>query len=87
MRLLSNKAQVLIKGKRVPIVGNICMDYCMVDISELDDVKIGDCALLFGYDENDNELSVDELARHIGTINYELVCAVSKRVARVYKRF
>ncbi|TLE01566.1 alanine racemase [Helicobacter muridarum] len=84
MRLLSNKADVLIHGKRAPVIGNICMDHCMVDISHLENVKIGDCALLFGYDNMGNELSVDELANHIGTINYELVCAVSKRVPRVY---
>ncbi|RDU72396.1 alanine racemase [Helicobacter aurati] len=87
MRLLSNKAEVLIHGKRAPIVGNICMDHCMVDISEIDNVKVGDCVLLFGYDEYHNELNVDELAARINTINYELVCAVSKRVPRVYTRF
>lgn len=84
MRLLSNKADVLVRGKRARIVGNICMDQCMIDVSDIVDVQIGDCAVLFGYDELGNELSVDELARHIGTINYEIVCAVSKRVARVY---
>lgn len=84
MRALSNKAEVLIKGKRAKVVGNICMDHCMVDISEIENVKVGDSALLFGYDENNNELSVDELAKHLSTINYELICAVSKRVKRVY---
>ncbi len=84
MRLLSNKAEVLIHGKRAKVVGNICMDQCMVDVSDIENVRVGDCAVLFGYDDLGNELSVDELAKHIGTINYELVCAVSKRVARVY---
>lgn len=84
MRALSNKAEVLIKGKRAKVVGNICMDQCMVDISKIENVKVGDSALLFGYDENNNELSVDELAKHLGTINYELTCAVSKRVKRIY---
>lgn len=84
MRLLSNKAEVLVRGKRAKVVGNICMDQCMIDVSDIDDVKIGDCAVLFGYDDVGNILSVDELARHIGTISYELVCAISKRVARVY---
>lgn len=84
MRLLSNKAEVLIRGKRAKIIGNICMDQCMVDVSDIEEVRVGDCAVLFGYDELNNILSVDELATHIGTINYELICAVSKRVARVY---
>lgn len=84
MRLLSNKAEVLVRGKRARVVGNICMDQCMIDVSDIDDVQIGDCAVLFGYDDFGNILSVDELAKHIGTISYELVCAVSKRVARVY---
>ncbi|MDY5822888.1 MAG: alanine racemase [Helicobacter sp.] len=84
MRLLSNKAEVLIRGKRARVIGNICMDQCMVDVSDIEEVKVGDCAVLFGYDDFGNILSVDELAAHIGTINYELICAVSKRVARVY---
>ncbi|RDU61268.1 alanine racemase [Helicobacter sp. MIT 14-3879] len=84
MRLLSNKAEVLIHGKRAKVVGNICMDQCMIDVSEIENVKVGDSVLLFGYDDLGNELSIDELAQHIGTINYELVCAVSKRVPRVY---
>ena len=84
MRLLSNKAEVLIRGKRARVIGNICMDQCMVDVSDIEEVKVGDWAVLFGYDDFGNILSVDELAAHIGTINYELICAVSKRVARVY---
>ena len=55
----------------------------MVDISEIPGVMVGDCALLFGED-NGARLSVDEVASHLGSINYELVCAVSKRVYRVY---
>ena len=83
MRLLSNKACVLIRGQRARVVGAICMDHCMVDISEIPGVMVGDCALLFGED-NGAHLSVDEVASHLGSINYELVCAVSKRVYRVY---
>ncbi len=85
MRLLSHKAQVLIRQQRANIVGNICMDYCMVDVSHIHDVQLYDDVVLFGYDDFGNELSVDELATHIGTINYEIVCAISKRVLRVYK--
>ena len=83
MRLLSNKAEVLIQGRRAKIIGNICMDQCMIDISQVD-AKIGDCVTLFGYDSIGNEIKVDELAAQINTIGYEMVCAVSKRVPRVY---
>lgn len=84
-RALSNKAEVLISGKRAKIVGNICMDQLCVDISEIDGVKIGDEATLFGSDGYGNEISVDELADKIGTISYEILCAVGIRVARIYK--
>jgi alanine racemase len=78
-RLLSNRAEVLIKGRRVPVIGTVCMDMCMVDVSSMEDVRPGDEVTLFGGD-----LPVDEIAAKIGTINYEVVCAVSKRVPRIY---
>lgn len=82
-RQLSNKAQVLIGGKRRPVVGRVCMDQIMVDIGDTCDVKIGDEAVLFGR-QGAEEISVTDLADLAGTINYELVCAVSARVPRVY---
>lgn len=84
-RLLSGKAQVLIHGHRASIVGNICMDQCMVDISNIPDVKRGDEAVLFG-NQGEECITVDELAEKIGTINYEVVCMIARRVPRVYKR-
>jgi len=78
-RLLSNHAEVLIKGRRVPVIGTVCMDMCMIDVSNIEDVQPGDEVILFGGD-----LTVDEIAAKIGTINYEVVCAVSKRVPRIY---
>lgn len=80
-RLLSNKAEISINGRRAPIVGRICMDQCMADISALSGVNEGDAALLFGGPE----LPIDEVAARLGTINYEIVCMVGKRVPRVYK--
>lgn len=80
-RLLSGKTDVLIHGCRAPLVGRICMDQCMADVSGIPAVQAGDTAILFG----DPALSADEVAAVIGTINYELVCMVSKRVPRVYK--
>ena len=79
-RLLSNKAFVLINGKRAKIIGRVCMDQFCVDVSDIPDVKRGDEVVLFG-----DGLPVEELADIVGTINYELVCAVSSRVIRVKK--
>lgn len=79
-RGLSGKAEVLVKGKRAPLVGTICMDQCMADVSGIPGVKEGDQVTLFGAPE----LATDEVAAKIGTINYELVCMVSPRVPRVY---
>ncbi len=84
-RLLSNKAEVLIRGKRAKVVGSVCMDQICVDISGIDGVQIGDEAVLFGVDKWGNEISPDELAHKIGTISYEIICAVSNRVPRIYK--
>jgi alanine racemase len=78
-RLLSGRGEVLINGHRFPLIGRVCMDMCMVDVSQAGDVEPGDEVILFG-----EELSVDEIAAKIGTINYEIVCAVGKRVPRVY---
>jgi alanine racemase len=82
-RLLTNKGEVGIKGKRAPIVGKICMDQCMIDVTDIDDVKVGDEVILFG-DGRDNSPHTDEIAEKLGTINYEIVCMVGRRVPRVY---
>jgi alanine racemase len=78
-RLLSGQGEVLIKGHRVALMGRICMDMCMIDVSGVKNVQSGDEVILFG-----KGLPVDEIAERIGTINYEVVCAVGKRVPRVY---
>ncbi|MDF2569593.1 MAG: alr1, partial [Sporomusa sp.] len=80
MRLLSGKACVMIRGQRAPLVGRICMDQCMVDISDIAGVNVGDTATLFGRPG----LTADEVAGILGTINYELVCMIGKRVPRIY---
>ena len=79
-RMLSRKAQVLLRGQRAPVVGRICMDQCMVDVSHVPQAAVGDEVLLFGGPD----LPADEIAAHLGTINYEVVCMVGKRVPRVY---
>ncbi|MDI6756276.1 MAG: alanine racemase [Thermodesulfobacteriota bacterium] len=82
-RDLSNRASVLIGGRRCPVVGRVCMDQIMVDLGLSSDAQIGDEVVLFGR-QGDEEITVTELADLAGTINYELVCAISGRVPRVY---
>lgn len=82
-RLLSNKGYVLINGSRAPIIGRICMDQFMVDVSGIDNVEHGTEVVLIG--KSGTELiTADDLANIIGTIGYEVVCSISERVERVY---
>lgn len=79
-RKLSNGFELVIGGKKCPIIGNICMDMCMVDTTDLETrPKVGDKVTVFG-----SERSADELAEALGTINYEITCDVGKRVRRLY---
>ena len=82
-RALSNKAFVLIRGKRAPIIGRICMDQFMVDVTDIPEVAMGDEVTLIGNDGNDR-LTVEEVSEMAGSFNYEFVCDVSWRVPRVY---
>ncbi len=82
-RLLSNKSKVLVNREQVPVVGSICMDHLMIDVGENSDVGIGTEVVLIGRQGND-EISVDKIAGILGTINYEVVCMINKRVPRVY---
>lgn len=79
MRGLSGNGYMLINGQKAPILGRVCMDQTVVDVTGIPDVKTGDTATLFG-----DGLPVEELAKSLNTINYELVCAVAHRVARIY---
>jgi alanine racemase len=82
-RLLSNRGFFLVMGQRVPIIGRVCMDQTMLDVTSVSHVQIGDEVTLFGKYEK-SFLSIDELASLMNTINYEIVCSVGKRVPRVY---
>jgi len=82
-RLLFQKAKVIIKGKFAPVIGKICMDQCMIDITDVSGVKVGDEVILIGEDEN-NKFNADVVGELIGTISYEVVCMIGKRVPRVY---
>ena len=79
-RAFSNKGSVVIKGKKVPIIGSVCMDSFMVDLTEIDDVNVGDDVYIW---DNEN-ITVDELAKLANTINYEIISTVSNRVPRVF---
>ena len=82
-RLLSNSAEVIIRGKKAPIVGRICMDQFMVDVTQIPDVCAGDTVTIFGTD-GDATITADEVAEKARTIGYELVCGITARVPRVY---
>lgn len=82
-RLLSGKASVLVHGTRAPLAGNICMDQCMIDVTGIDGVKVGDEVVLMGS-QGEETITAEELASLLGTINYEIVCMIGKRVPRVY---
>lgn len=78
-RLLSNRYEVMLRGKKVPILGRICMDLCMADVTDLPDAAPGDVATLYG-----DEVPVEHGADLMGTIQYELLCDVGRRIPRVY---
>lgn len=82
-RLLFGKGKVIINGKFAPVVGRICMDQCMIDITDIEDVEIGDEVILMG-ESGGLKVTADDIAEAIGTISYEITCMISKRVPRVY---
>lgn len=82
-RLLTSKGEAFIKNKKVPIVGKICMDQCMLDVTDIEDIKDGDEAVLFGYAREEYP-SIDEIAHKLNTINYEIMCMIGRRIPRVY---
>ncbi|MGO5064251.1 MULTISPECIES: alanine racemase [unclassified Clostridium] len=84
-RLLSNKGKVIVNGKLAPIVGRVCMDQCMIDVTSIEDLKVGDLVTIMG-EENGVSYTAEDIASEIGTISYEVICNVNKRVPRVYKK-
>jgi alanine racemase len=77
-------AQVLLRGRRAPVVGAVCMDMLMVDVTDVPGAAVGDVVTLIGGD-GAAAITVDEVARWAGTISYEILCGISKRVPRVYE--
>ena len=84
-RSLSGKFYVLIRGRRAPILGRVCMDQMMVDITDVPDVKIDDPVVLVGSDGNDM-ITMEEIAAAADSFNYEFVCGISRRVPRRYRQ-
>ena len=84
-RQLSNKADVLICGKRAPILGRVCMDQFMVDVTDIPEAKEGSLVTLIGSDE-DQTITMEELGEISGRFNYELACVLGKRIPRVYSK-
>lgn len=85
-RLLTEKAKVLINGQTAPLIGKICMDQCMVNITDiLGEVEVGDEVVLFGQ-QKEKEILPEDLGRLMGTINYEIISSVARRVPRYYIR-
>lgn len=82
-RRLSNKMSMLVNGHRAPVIGNVCMDQTMLDVTGIDNVFEGKQITVFGKDGG-AYISVDELAEKAGLINYEVLCSLSRRVPRVY---
>ena len=84
-RSLSGKFYVLIRGKKAPILGRVCMDQLMVDVTEIDDVQPGDRVVLVGRSGNE-EITVETIAEAADSFNYEFICGISRRVPRIYSR-
>jgi len=85
-RSLGNRGNVLVRGKLAPIVGIISMDVTMIDVTDIEGVEVGDVATIYGTDASGNVLLANRVARNIGTVTSDLLCAVSQRVERVCVR-
>lgn len=83
-RAHSNNGSVIIRGRKAPIVGRVSMDLTIVDVTDVDGVKVGDEALIIG-EQGGVRIAAEDLAAEVGTISYEIVCHVSRRVPRIYR--
>jgi alanine racemase len=81
---LSNRGEVLIHGKRAPVMGKVCMDFVIVDVTDVPRVKVGDEVVLMGR-QGKEQITADEIAEKIDSISYEVLCSIGKRVPRIYK--
>jgi alanine racemase len=82
-RRLSNKGHVIVRGHLAPIAGNVTMDSTLIDVTHIPGVAVGDEVVLFGH-QSGQRIGAEDIARAVGTIPYEITCAISKRVPRMY---
>lgn len=82
-RKLSGQVSFLLRGVRVPVVGRICMDMCMVDVTDVPGARVGDKVTVLGAG-GDDVISVCDLAEQLDTIPYEILCGINKRIPRIY---
>ena len=82
-RSLSGRGEVLVRGQRAPVVGRVCMDWTMIEVTDIKDVAVGDEVVILGV-QGSQEISAEELAETLGTISYEVFCGWSSRVQRQY---
>ena len=82
-RILSSKGHMLVRGMRAPIIGRVCMDLTMIDVGHVPDVRLEDEVVILGS-QGDETISADEIAKRVGTINYEIVSSLTSRVPCVY---
>lgn len=85
-RTLTNRGEALVRGRRAKVAGTVCMDWIMLDVTDIPDVAVGDEVVLMGPDDCGNRIQAEELAEWAGTIPYEIFCGISKRVPRVYMK-
>ncbi|MFH1541369.1 MAG: alanine racemase [Elusimicrobiota bacterium] len=80
-----DSAQMIVRGKKVPVVGRVCMDMTMIDVTDVKNVAIGDEVVIIGY-QGKEKITVEDVAKRTNTINYEIVTSISKRIPRIYTR-
>ena len=83
-RLLTGRGEALVRGQRVPVIGTVCMDWIMLDVTDVADAVVDDEVTLLGSDRQGHVIRAEEWADKVGTINYEVFCGISKRVPRIY---
>ncbi len=82
-RQLSNRGMMLVRGRKVPVIGRVCMDLTMLDVGSLPEVAEGDEVVVYGK-QGSQEITVEQVAKQLGTISYELLCCINSRIPRIY---
>ena len=80
---MSHKIKVLVNNKLAPVIATICMNLCMIDVTDIENVKFGDIVTLYGEIENFKEISIYNISKLLGTNNYEVLCNISEKLPRI----